>query len=224
MYEQTSRNSSINFGTFVGRWLDQVHDDHQISGEFFRVAYSIRRHLSRSTLTCFPGNERLRTQADVSERTVQRALAKLEEQGHLKVHASIKKKPRVLAPILKEGDISTPEKMSTMSAMDDKMGDTRGDNGFEVHQRNQSGCAFNLQDSCNLLEGNALARARAGITEDEKLGLDVIFEINQDEAERRTEDERLSLDMIFEINQDETERRRREHCWRPIVEETPKAA
>jgi len=211
MYEKKDRDSRGNFGTFVGRWLDQVHDDHQISGEFFRVAYSIRRHLSRSTLTCFPGNETLRIQAAVSERTVQRALAKLEERGHLKVHASVKKRPRMLVPLLNEGAILTPEKMPPIDAVDckgDTIGDTMGDNDFEVHQRNQDSYAVNLRDSRNLRESRALARA----SPNDSIG----NECDIAEAPRSclTDDERLSLDIIFEMNT-ETERLGHEHRGSP---------
>lgn len=96
-------DTRLSFGEWRGRWLDQVHDDPEMTGDSLRVMYAVSRFLNSETRSCFPGEVTLAEKAHVSMRTVQRSIAKAQKLGHLRTSAAKGHKPRYLAPMLRDG-------------------------------------------------------------------------------------------------------------------------
>lgn len=96
-----SREVDLKFGQWRGLWLDQVHDDASMTGDFFRVMYAISRHRNSKTRVAMPGNVLLAEAAHVTVRMVQRALHHAAERGHVYIEDQVGK-PRAIKPILRE--------------------------------------------------------------------------------------------------------------------------
>jgi hypothetical protein len=130
--------AGLSFGVWRGRWLDQVHDDPEMTGDSVRVMYAVTRFLNSETRSCFPGQLTLAEKAHVTMRTVQRSIAKAQERGHLRASAAVGRKPRHLAPILRDGrQQGGPE------------GEQEGRQTFRGSLEESMVCAPNSRDSQN---------------------------------------------------------------------------
>jgi hypothetical protein len=93
---------SETFGAKRGKWLDQVHNDPEMTGDFCRVMYAVSRCLNPKAkeLTTGPGDPYLVELAHVSRITVRRAIAKASERGHIAVKAASGRTPRQIMLLL----------------------------------------------------------------------------------------------------------------------------
>lgn len=92
---------STTFGARRGKWLDQVHDDPEMTDAFCRVMYAVTRCLDRGTFTAKHGDIAIAKCAHKSVSTVERAMRAAEERGHLQIKRPSRREPREITPILK---------------------------------------------------------------------------------------------------------------------------
>ena len=92
----------MSWGKYRGMWLDQVHDDAEMTGNDLRVMYAITRFMGAKCLKPNPGNVILAQTAHVNEKTVRRALEKAVARGHLNIQEPNNRgHTRVLIAVLK---------------------------------------------------------------------------------------------------------------------------
>jgi hypothetical protein len=135
------------FGKWRGQWLDQIHTDPTLTGDYFRVLYALAsRNLNQKTRTGMPGNVVLAESAHVNVRTVRRAIVWAAQQGHLSITEPKGTWPRILSPVLK--GTNCPLEQGTNCIVEvsrvDKGEDRRGDKVFEVPPQDQQGGAGTL--------------------------------------------------------------------------------
>ena len=87
----STRITSKELGGLRGRWLDQIHDDPEMSAGFFKVCYEIARQTMavKGGKACV-SNADLITKARSSKTTVIDAIKTARERGHLKIENRVR--------------------------------------------------------------------------------------------------------------------------------------
>jgi hypothetical protein len=140
--------SQTTYGKWRGRWLDQVFDDPNMTGDACRVMYGVTRYMRAHQLFAVPGNGALAKRTYVNVRTVRRALALAKMRGHLRIDQAVGRWPQRLTPLLRSVDNLSGRSVDNLSGRSvdnlSTVDNLSVDRDFEVRPQDQQSSAGTL--------------------------------------------------------------------------------